>query len=206
MEPFARERARNVSLALALSAGLHLIAMLTLDLSPGSWRHGFAPALRVVLKQVPGAAPAGEVALELPLSVPEIGSPARRQPEPRDPGLEARAPQAGASLPVPEHYFKGAEVDVPAVPVSRGPLIFPEHAYVSRLAGTVRARVFISAEGGVDAVEIVEVRPLRGIFEEAALEALRQVRYRPAEIRGQPVKSQKLIEVTFNPYDDPVAR
>jgi hypothetical protein len=51
-------------------------------------------------------------------------------------------------------------------------------------------------------VQIVAAKPRRGIFEEAALEALRQVRYKPAEIRGSRVKSQKLIEVKFDPYDE----
>jgi TonB family protein len=92
------------------------------------------------------------------------------------------------------------------VPISRGPLIVPEHAYLSRLAGTVRARVYISEKGEIDSVEIVEVTPRQGIFEEAALEALRQVRYQPAQLAGQPVKTQKLIEVKFDPYEDEANR
>jgi TonB family protein len=66
----------------------------------------------------------------------------------------------------------------------------------------VRARVFISEDGVVESVQVVDVKPRRGVFEEAALEALRQVRYTPAEIGGNRVKSQKLIEVKFNPYDE----
>jgi TonB family protein len=162
--------------------------MMTLDLSPGAWRHGTMPALRVVLKQVPGEAPTSE---------------SRRVPKPEDTGIAAAATQPGSSLPIRERYYRNSEVDVQAVPISRGPLIFPEHAYVSRLAGVVKARVFISEKGEVESVEIVDVTPRRGIFEEAALEALRQVRYKPAEIAGQPVKTQKLIEVTFNPYEEP---
>jgi TonB family protein len=74
---------------------------------------------------------------------------------------------------------------------------------MSRLAGKVTARVYISATGSVDTVEIVKVQPRGGVFEQAALEALRQVRYQPAQIGGQTVNSQKLIEVTFNPYEEP---
>jgi TonB family protein len=70
------------------------------------------------------------------------------------------------------------------------------------LHGTVKARVFISEEGAVESVYILEVKPVSGIFEEAALEALRQVVYAPARIAGQPVKAQKVIEVTFNPYEE----
>ncbi len=106
-------------------------------------------------------------------------------------------------MPLTGRYFRSSEVDEPAVPVERGPLVFPENAYVWKLAGSVRARVFINEEGGVDSVQIMEARPHRGIFEEAALEALRQVRYRPAGIGGRPVKSQKVIEVKFDPYEKP---
>jgi protein TonB len=99
-------------------------------------------------------------------------------------------------------YYRSREVDVQAVPVSSGPLVYPELAYVSKLRGTVRARVFISEEGVVESVQIVHSQPRRGIFDDAALQALRQVRYKPAEIGGAPVKAQKLIEVKFNPYDE----
>jgi hypothetical protein len=62
-------------------------------------------------------------------------------------------------MPLTGRYFRSSEVDEPAVPVERGPLIFPENAYVWKLAGSVRARVFINEEGGVDSVQIVEARP-----------------------------------------------
>ena len=105
-------------------------------------------------------------------------------------------------MPLAPRYYRSQEVDEQAVPLSTGPLVYPELAYLSKLRGTVRARVFISEEGVIESVQVVEVKPRRGIFEEAALEALRQVRYRPAQIAGTPVKSQKLIEVNFNPYED----
>jgi hypothetical protein len=54
----------------------------------------------------------------------------------------------------------------------------------------------------VDSVQIVEVRPRSGVFEAAAIDALRQIRYKPAELAGRAVKSQKVVEVTFNPRDD----
>ena len=176
-----------------LSAGLHALAMMTLDLSPGPWRHGIAPALRVELRAIPLDTGEGGVRTALAAS----GRPA---------GLAASRTQEGSSVPLAPRYYRNNEVDAQAVPVSTGPLIYPEIAYLSKLEGSVRARVFISETGVVEAVEIIEARPRRGIFEEAALEALRQVRYKPAEISGERVKSQKLIEVKFNPRaDDPAA-
>lgn len=190
MDPAERERRKNIALALALSAGVHAIAMLTLDLSPGPWRHGVAPALRVALKNIP-----------LDMGEKDQRSISAKA-EKMEPGIAGSAAQAGSSLPLAPRYFRNNEVDVQAVPVSRGPLVFPELAFLSKLPGTVRARVYIGEDGSVESIQIVSVRPREGIFEEAALEALRQVRYKPAEIAGQPVKSQKLIEVKFNPYED----
>lgn len=194
------ESGRNAWLALAASAGLHLIAMMTLDLSPGAWRHGFAPALKVTLR----APPAGEfeaVQPATPLKQAPAPSEVPVKPEPKDSGIASQTPRAGSSIPTPVRYYKNSEVDVPAVPLSRGPLIFPEHAFLSKLKGTVQARIYIDEDGNVESVQIVAVKPFAGHFEDAALEALRQVRYKPAEIAGQPVKTQKLIEVTFDPYE-----
>ena len=102
-------------------------------------------------------------------------------------------------MPLAERYYRNSEVDVQAEPLVQGPLILPEQAYLSKLAGTVRARVYIDEHGTVVSVDIVHAGPVRGVFEEAALEALAQVRYRPAILAGQAVKSQKLIEVKFDP-------
>lgn len=191
-------RDREVLLALVLSAGLHLLALLTLDLSPGDWRHGVRPALKVTL-----VAPPVEAASDSDRAVRAEPAP-RAEPKlaSRPVGIEAREAQSGSSLPIAVRYYKNSEVDTPATPLERGPLVFPEHAYVSKLRGTVKARIYIDEDGRVASADIVEVKPFGGIFEEAALEALRQVRYSPALLAGQTVKTQKLIEVVFDPYEE----
>jgi len=173
-----------------LSAGLHALVMLTFDLSPGPWRPGVQPALQLALRLMPAE---GEKAAPAPAPAPAAAEKS---------GIAASRAQAGSSMPLVPRYYRNNEVDRQAVPVSSAPLVYPELAYLSRLEGTVRARIYIDEEGVVESVEIVEAWPRRGVFDDAALEALRQVRYQPAEIRGQPVKSQKLIEVKFNPRDD----
>ncbi|MGH8720662.1 MAG: energy transducer TonB, partial [Burkholderiales bacterium] len=86
------------------------------------------------------------------------------------------------------------------------PLLIPEYAYHSRLMGRVRARVFIGADGSVDKVAILDAAPVRGLFEEPAVAALRKMRYRPARIEGRPVRSQKVVEVVFDPRaEEPAA-
>jgi len=169
--------------------GLHALAAMSFDLSPGPWRAGVAPALKLSLRPVP--ADAGDALVER----------ATRRPA-RTPGIAGGRAQEGSSVPLVPRYYSNREVDVQAMPVSTGPLVYPEGAYLAKLRGMVRVRVFISEEGVVESLEVVQAVPRRGIFEEAAIEALRQVRYKPAEIGGTPVKSQKLIEVKFNPYED----
>jgi protein TonB len=162
---------------------------MSFDLSPGPWQPGLAPALRLSLRSLPSAI--GDARSE--------SSAARAS---ASPGIAGERAQAGSSVPLVPRYYRSREVDVQAVPMSSGPLVYPELAYISKLHGTVRARVFISEDGIVESVQVIDVKPRRGIFEEAALEALRQVRYKPAEIGGSRVKSQKVIEVKFNPYDE----
>lgn len=161
---------------------------MSFDLSPGPWQPGLAPALRLSLRSLPSA-------------IGEARSENSAAPASASPGIAGERAQTGSSVPLVPRYYRSREVDVQAVPVSSGPLVYPELAYISKLHGSVRARVFISEDGIVESVQVVDAKPRRGIFEEAALEALRQVRYKPAEIRGSRVKSQKLIEVKFNPYD-----
>jgi protein TonB len=111
----------------------------------------------------------------------------------------AAAEPARAPRPAPKRYFKSSEVDERATPVEMAALVYPEVAYMNRLRGTVRMRIFISGEGRVDRAEVVEATP-KGHFEQAAIDAVQRTRFRPARKDGRPVPSQKLIEVEFDPY------
>lgn len=168
---------RTLALALVLSAGLHVVAVLVLEAPMPGQGPAFPDGLHVQLAQ--GATPA--VA------------------PPRD-----AAPEGPAAAN--RYYYRRSELDEPAVALSQAPLLIPEYAYHSRLAGRVRARVFIGADGTVESVAVLEVEPVRGLFERPAVEALRGVRYRPARIGGRPVRSQKVVDVVFDPRaDDPAA-
>ena len=121
-----------------------------------------------------------------------------------EPPIQLIQPAAAAepvrpARPAPKRYFKSSEVDERAMPVEVAPLVYPEIAYMNRLRGTVRMRLFISADGRVDRAVVVEAKP-KGHFEEAAIDAVQRTRFRPARKDGQPVPSQKLIEVEFDPY------
>ena len=167
-------RGKTLALALALSTGLHFVAILVLD------------------KPVPGQGPAFPFGFHVQLR--QGAAPATAPPRSANEGPAAT-----------ERYYRRSEVDDPAVALSRAPLLIPEYAYHSRLAGRVRARVFIGADGAVDRVVILEVEPVRGLFEQPAVEALRGTRYQPAKIGGRPVRSQKVVDVVFDPRADPPA-
>ncbi len=116
----------------------------------------------------------------------------------------------GSEVPLPEKiesrneavYLLGSEIDVPAEPISRPNIVYPEQAMLSRLAGRVRIRIFIDFEGRVNSLETLESQPPYPPFEEIALNALMETRFKPATRFGQPVNSQKIVEVLFNPYED----
>ena len=96
-------------------------------------------------------------------------------------------------------YLPLREVDTPARARVTVPLVYPENPLIWKLAGVVRLRLLINEHGTVDAAEVVSAKP-EGEFEEAALAAARRLVYDPAVRDGYPVKSEKFIEVTFDPY------
>ena len=146
-----------------------------------------------VLGALPGGESGGVAVGRLPatlvvqLETPPAPAPARQVAPARAPGI------------VPKRYYGAAEVDERAAPTDMAVLVYPEKAYLNRIRGTVRVRVYINDAGRVDKAEIVAATP-GGHFEQAALEAVQRSRFAPARKDGRPVPSQKLIEVEFDPY------
>jgi TonB family protein len=138
--------------------------------------------------------------------------------EPRDAAQETTArtstPAAQASPPRPrgavpesqafglpiDRYYTSREVDSRAEPTNQPALVYPQEAYQARVRGKVALRVLINQHGGVDGVTVLEAEP-RGVFEAAALEAVQALAFSPALLAGRPVKSQKTLEVVFDPYE-----
>lgn len=114
-------------------------------------------------------------------------------------------PQSQGSQPLvrkPARYFTREEVDQPAEPLFKPPLLYPERAYLSGLSGKVQARVFINDRGGVDAVEIIDVSPPHQPFADSAMEVISRTVYAPARIGPLRVNSQRTVEVVFNVAED----
>lgn len=99
-------------------------------------------------------------------------------------------------------YLKSTEVDKAAMPVALAPLIYPEAAYASKLAGRVKVRLFINKSGSVDTAMVLSNSTKYKAFEDAAILALQNSIFEPAILNGSPVNSERVVEVEFNPEEE----
>jgi TonB family protein len=83
----------------------------------------------------------------------------------------------------------------PALLVSPKPL-YTEEARKNKIQGVVRARVLVSADGGVQQVRLTSHLP--DGLDEQAIAAMRKMKFRPAMRAGQPVAFWVPVEVEFN--------
>jgi len=72
---------------------------------------------------------------------------------------------------------------------------YPDVARRARLEGRVTVQAVIGLDGSVESVEIL--RSSNPLFDGAALAAVKQWRYRPATMGGQPVRVYFVVEVGF---------
>jgi protein TonB len=132
-----------------------------------------------------------ETVVENPL--PQTPNPVTQIERPRE------APKPAADLPVPfDSYLNMNEVDVRAEPANDVPLPYPVVAYMRRIPGVVRLNLFINEEGKLDRIDLIDATP-KGIFEKDAIDTVSKLHFYPATRYGRPVKSQKTIEVVFDP-------
>jgi TonB family protein len=100
--------------------------------------------------------------------------------------------------PAPDKWYTAEEVDVRAEPLASLKLGYPERLAGSRITGRVRIALFIDEEGWVRNAEVVASQPER-LFDEIAVSAWQNVRFLPALMSRQAVKSKKLLEIEFHP-------
>ncbi len=74
-------------------------------------------------------------------------------------------------------------------------LVYPDIAVRAGIEGTVTVLAYVNKEGVV--VRTTVLRGIGGGCDEAAEEAVKQVRFKPAEQRGRPVKVKVAIPVRF---------
>jgi protein TonB len=93
-----------------------------------------------------------------------------------------------------KHPLKLSESVVEAQLVSRIEPRYPPLALQMRRSGTVVLHAIISRDGHIDALEVVSGSPF---LVQAALDAVRQWRYRPTLLNGEPVEVETTITVVF---------
>lgn len=79
------------------------------------------------------------------------------------------------------------EGDGEYLPIYRVPPQYPRQALVDRKEGWVVVEFTIATDGSVKNARVVKAQP-RGIFEQAALQAVRRFRFKPRDIAGMPVE------------------
>ena len=82
----------------------------------------------------------------------------------------------------------------PAMLIHRVEPVYPRLAQQTRRDGHVELRAIIGTDGTIQSLQIVVSDPF---FDQSALEAVGQWRYRPTFLNGQPVQIETYITVIY---------
>lgn len=116
---------------------------------------------------------------------------ANTPPKPADPPPAAK-PVVQQQKPIERTRLGGNVLE--AKIISRKMPVYPKIALQARLQGVVTFTAIIARDGTIQQLQLVSGHPL---FIEAATEAVRQWRYRPTLLNGEPVEVVAPIEVKF---------
>jgi len=104
-------------------------------------------------------------------------------------GLPTEAP-----APPPVAVRIGGQIKTPKLLYSPAP-VYPELARAARIKGMVMVEAQVGADGRVQSVKVLNSQT---VFEEAALEAVKQWRYVPLLLNGTPTPFILTVTVVFN--------
>jgi protein TonB len=105
------------------------------------------------------------------------------------------APKAPPPAPKPTGPAKIGGNVVAANLINPVKPIYPPLAKMARQQGTVKFEAMISKEGTIEELKVVSGPPL---LIQAATDAVKQWRYRPTVLNGEPVEVQTTIDVNFS--------
>ena len=71
---------------------------------------------------------------------------------------------------------------------------YPQEAREKRISGTVRLHAIIARDGSIAQMEIISGDPL---LVKSSLDAVRQWKYRPTLLNGEPVEVDTTIDVVY---------
>jgi protein TonB len=103
------------------------------------------------------------------------------------------APPPPPKAPTPARIKQGGNVTAASIITQTRPT-YPPLARQARIQGTVTLHAIIDKEGRVAQLEVVSGHPL---LVQAALDAVKQWRYKPTQLNGDPVEVDTTIQVTF---------
>ena len=186
---------RRVAYALVASTCGHAVLLANAAFVPAAGALSLfaaAPPLRARLLPLP--APGVD---DTPADTPQR----RADTPPPDSGATAQSseqPSPSTGLPGAPLYYRASDLDERAVALNVTDVEYPERALAEHIPGVVRLRLLIDSGGTLREASVVDAQPA-GVFENAALDAVRSLRFRPAIRHGVAVGSIKVIEVPFDP-------
>ena len=96
--------------------------------------------------------------------------------------------------PTPTRITVGGNVQAAKL-VNRVQPLYPPLARQTRISGTVKLHAIIGKNGAVEQLQVVSGHPL---LVQSALDAVRQWRYQPTLLNGEPVEVDTEIDVIFS--------
>jgi periplasmic protein TonB len=140
-----------------------------------------------IISHPPGATDPGPEAPTIPGATSILGSASQI------PIADSRGPERPVEPPKQTTRLHRSSVD-PAMLVRRVEPVFPPLARQIRRSGKVELHAIIATEGSIQSLEVVSGDPM---FIQSALDAVRQWRYRPTMLNGQPVEIDTFITVVY---------
>jgi len=125
-----------------------------------------------------------------------LGDPHGLLPASRDAALDGLLPQLPTlgALPSKNRRPRVSEGVQEALLLLRVQPVYPLFALQTHLEGTVRLQAIIGRDGAVKSLELISGHPL---LAQAALAAVREWRYRPTHLNGEPVEVETYVTVIF---------
>lgn len=105
-----------------------------------------------------------------------------------------RMSPASADTPPSPRSAHAPKIVVAPRPISAVPPIYPKQARKKKIEGAVVLHTVVTLDGTLQNINVVSGNPILAV---AALEAVRQWRYQPSKINGEPVEAQHEIAITF---------
>lgn len=108
------------------------------------------------------------------------------------------ATKKSAGFDPPADFFEGSVGQVQSEPklISAAAAVYPEDAKRNEVTGTVQLKVWLDKRGEIQGIKVIE--GLGFGLDEAAVEAMKQFRFRPAiDVDGSPVRFEMVYRYTF---------